>query len=31
MDGEEKDTKRRGKKDGTKIRVDGKISQDKET
>jgi len=31
MDGGEKDTKRRGRKDETKIGVDGKIPQDKET
>ena len=31
MDGEEKDTKRREKKDGTKIEVNGKIPQDKKT
>jgi len=31
MDGEEKDTKRRGRKDKMKIGVNGKISWNKET
>ena len=31
MDGGEEDTKRRGKRDGTKIRIDGKIPWDEET
>ena len=31
MDGEEEDTKRRGKRDGTKIGIDGKIPWDEET
>jgi len=31
MDREEEDTKRRGKRDGTKIRINGKIPWDKET
>ena len=31
MDGGGKNTKKKGKKDGTKIEVDGKIPQDEET
>jgi len=31
MVGEKEDTKERGKRDGTKIGIDGKIPQDKET
>jgi len=31
MNGGEKDTKKRGKRDGTKIGVDGKFSWDEET
>jgi len=31
MDGGEKDMKKRGKRDGMKIGIDGKIPRDKET
>ena len=31
MDGEEEDMKRRGKRDRTKIGIDGKIPQDEKT